>query len=95
MRAPRKCWSTPSTHRRADVGRADDGLRRGLPQLVELRWQAIDQGIAAEDNDPGGVALGHLGHGAARPAHQLLAGGVEHGGRRVEQEDDAQAISGQ
>ncbi len=82
-------------HRRPDVGRTGHRGRRGLGQLVELRWQAIDERVGPEDHDAGRVALGHLADRRPGPVHQVLSGCVEHRGRCVEQEDDAQPIRGQ
>ena len=78
--------------RGADVGRARDRRRCGLRELVELRRQAVDERVATEDDDAGGVTLGHLAHRGACPVDELLARGVEHRGRCVEQEDDAEPI---
>ena len=78
-----------------DVGRADDRLRRRLGQLVELGGEAVDQRVRAEDDDAGGIGLRHLAHRVPRPADELLAGGVEHRGGCVEQEDHAQPVGRQ
>ena len=76
---------------RPDVGRAGHRRRRGLGQLVELRRQPIDQRVCPEDDDPCGVALGHVANRRRAQSTRVLAGRVEHRCRCVEQEDDATA----
>ena len=75
-----------------NVGRADDRLGLGVGELIQRRWQPIDQRVRPEDDDPRRVALRHLAHAGPCPIDELLTGGVEHRGRSVEQEHDAQPV---
>ena len=83
------------THRCTDVGRPHDRHRLRRGELGDSRREAVDEGIGAEDDDPGGVALRHLAHGGPRGRHERIPRGVDHARAAVHEEHDAQPVGGQ